>query len=580
MPDLHLRLYDTLTAQLVPLVPRHAGDHCTAGVYTCGPTTYDVAHIGHARAALAPDVLVRYLRGQGIQVTYVRNITDVEDKILKRAQAEGTTPLELSSRMAKLYQEDVHALGCAAPDVEPKVSDHIPEIVALIERLVALGAAYEVAMPSGARDVYYSVRAFPGYGKLSKRNVDDMRVGARVEASEDKRDPLDFALWKGCPPHDGGDPQTPGPAGHDAAAWGWDSPWGKGRPGWHIECSAMSARYLGHGFDVHCGGMDLIFPHHENEIAQSEAAHPGEGNFVTIWIHNGFVNVDREKMSKSLGNFVTIRDVLGRNDPEALRYFLLGVHYRGPINFDVEVRCLPCGARRQVPDPQEGAEEHVRVLKSDEPCPGCGQPGEGRVVFPGVLEAERRVDYIYQAMARLGAIELPGEETRPTKIPKDLTPFAKMAADSGAKVNAALDDDLNTPVALAVVGELAKAANEVADLVQRKKKDADLQRAIPFVAAQVQVALHCALAPLGLLQTPPPVYRERTQAQRLAILGLTPAQIDARLAERTAARKDKDFARGDALRRELDVLGIEIADSPEGTTWRVAPGGRRHDGGP
>ena len=399
MPDLHLRLYDTLTAQLTPLVPRHPG---AVGVYTCGPTTYDVAHIGHARAAVAPDVLVRHLRAQGIKVTYVRNITDVEDKILKRAQTEGTTPLELSSRMAKLYQEDVRAVGCADPDVEPRVSDHIPEIIGLVERLIALGAAYEVRMPSGARDVYYSVRAFPGYGKLSKRNVDDMRVGARVEACEDKRDPLDFALWKGCSRDEG-----------DALeSWGWDSPWGKGRPGWHIECSAMSARYLGHGFDVHCGGMDLIFPHHENEIAQSEAAHPGEGNFVSMWIHNGFVNVDKEKMSKSLGNFVTIRDVLRRNDAEALRCFLLGVHYRGPINFDVEVRCLLCGAARQLPDPKEGDEGRMRVLKPDEPCPGCGQPGEGRVVFPGVVEAERRVDYIYQALGRLARAPRGGRRAR------------------------------------------------------------------------------------------------------------------------------------------------------------------------
>jgi cysteinyl-tRNA synthetase len=542
MPDLHLRLYDTLTARLTPLVPRHEG---AASVYTCGPTTYDVAHVGHARAAIAPDVLVRHLRGQGMKVTYVRNITDVDDKILKRALEQGLAPLELSARLAKLYQDELRALGCVDPDVEPKVSENIPEIVALIGKLIAAGAAYETKMASGARDVYYSVRAFPGYGKLSKRNIDEMRVGARVEASEDKRDPLDFALWKGCV----GD------------AWGWESPWGRGRPGWHIECSAMAERFLGHGFDVHVGGMDLIFPHHENEIAQSEAAHPGEGNFVSIWIHNGFVNVDKEKMSKSLGNFITIRDVLERNDPEALRYFLLTVQYRGPIAFDMENRCPACGAVRP-------------TRAATDACPACGKTGEARVVFPGVIEAERRVDYLYQALGRLGTIGLSDGATVPAKTPKDLVPFAQLAAEAAGKVVAALDDDLNTPVALAVLAELAKAANELADLAQKRKKDVDLQRAAPFTAVRIDRAIRAALAPLGLLQTPVAVYRERTQRQRLALLGLSPAQIDATLAERAAAREAKDFARGDALRSDLEAQGFEVADTPEGTTWRVAPGGR------
>jgi cysteinyl-tRNA synthetase len=538
MPEPQIHLYDTLTARLVPLVPRREGE---VRIYTCGPTTYDVAHVGHARAAIAPDVLVRFLRWRGLEVTYVRNVTDVEDKILLRAQREGVTPLELSARMAKLYQEDVRAVGCVDPDVEPKVSEHIAEIVALIEQLIARGAAYEVKMPSGARDVYYSVRAFPGYGKLSKRNIDEMRVGARVEPCEEKRDPLDFALWKGC----AGD------------AWGFDSPWGTGRPGWHIECSAMAERYFGHGFDVHCGGMDLIFPHHENEIAQSEAAHPGEGDFVSIWIHNGFVNIDKEKMSKSLGNFVTIRDVLARNDAEALRYFLLTVHYRGPINLDVENHCLACDGLRPSRDATVA-------------CPACGELGAGRVVFPGIVEAERRVDYIYQALVRLASTHGPEGGTMATRIPKDLLPFTKLAADAVDRVVAALADDLNTPVALAVLGEVAKAANELADLAQRRKKDAELQRATPFVSAKLQAALLATLKPLGLLQTPDEVYRRRTQDQRLAILGLSSEQIDARLADRTAARASKDFARADALRADLDAKGIEVADSPEGTTWRAA----------
>jgi len=517
MPELRLRLYDTLTQKLTLLEPKRPGE---VRIYTCGPTTYDVAHIGHARAAIAPDVLVRHLRGQRVKTIYVRNITDVDDKILKRAAEQGVPPMELSARMARLYEEDVRLIGCVDPDVQPKVSEHVAEIVALIESLIARGAAYEVTMPSGARDVYYAVRAFPGYGKLSKRNVDEMRVGARIEASDDKRDPLDFALWKGVV----GD------------GWGWDSPWGKGRPGWHIECSAMSERYLGHGFDVHCGGMDLIFPHHENEIAQSEAVHPGEGPFVGIWIHNGFVNVDKEKMAKSLGNFVTIRDVLSRNDPEALRYFLLTVHYRGPIAFDTE----------KLPD--------------------------GRVVFPGVVEAERRVDYLYQAEARLMGVGVPSPGgTAPAKMPKDLVAFARLATEARARVDAALDDDLNSPVALAVLAEVAKGANELADLLQKRKKDVEIQRIAPFIAAQMLVALRAAAEPLGVLPSTPEAYRVRTQQQRLSILGKTSEQIDAHVAERAAARRAKDFARGDEIRAELSSLGIEVADGLETSTWRVAP---------
>jgi cysteinyl-tRNA synthetase len=516
MADLRLRLYDTLSGKLTPLVPRHPGE---ARVYCCGPTTYDVAHVGHARAALVPDVLVRHLSGQGLRVTYVRNVTDVDDKILKRAAGSGEEPTALSARMATLYQEDIAMLGCGPPNVEPKVTETIPEIIALVSKLIELGAAYVVEMPSGARDVYYAVRSFEGYGKLSKRNIEELQVGARIEASEEKRDPLDFAVWKGCV----GD------------AWGWDSPWGKGRPGWHIECSAMAERYLGHGFDVHCGGMDLIFPHHENEIAQSEAAHPGEGPVASIWIHNGFVNIDKEKMAKSLGNFVTVRDVFARNDPEALRYFLLTVHYQGPIGFETE----------KLPD--------------------------GRVIFSGVIEAERRVDYLYQALSRLQVLAsdfLP-DRTTPGKVPKDLIPFTKIAVEARARVDAALDDDLNTPVALAVLGEVAKAGNELADLVQKRRKSVDLGYAAPFVGQRLLEALCEAAAPLGLLQAPLEVYRERTQAQRLRLRNLSPSQIEARLAERTAARQAKDFARSDEIREELAELGVEVADTPEGSTWRA-----------
>jgi len=303
----------------------------------------------------------------------------------------------------------------------------------------------------------------------------------------------------------------------------------------------MASRHLGDGFDVHCGGMDLIFPHHENEIAQSEAAHPEAVPFASIWIHNGFVNVDKEKMAKSLGNFVTIRDVFERNDPEALRYFLLTVHYRGPIQFETE------------------------KLET------------GRVVFPGILEAERRVDYLYTTLDRLDALAAGGGEEAPSpapppqaKPPKDFAAFAALADGARARVDAALDDDLNTPVALSVIAEVAKAANELADVAQRRRKDADVARAAPLLARHLAAALRLSLSALGLLRTPAAAYQSRTQARRLAILGKTPEAIEAKLAERAAARQAKDFARADALRKELEADQIEVADSPTGTTWRVA----------
>lgn len=511
-----LRLYNTLTRAVEPMVPKTPGE---ARVYCCGPTTYDVAHVGHARAALAPDILVRFLRSQGLKVKYVRNITDVDDKILARAKERGVEPMSLSAEMAVLYQDDMRQIGCLPPDVEPKVSESIADIIQLVEKLVALGAAYAVTLPNGTQDVYFRVREFPGYGKLSGRQIDDMRVGARVEANDIKQDPIDFALWKGC----------------DGDAWGWPSPWGKGRPGWHIECSAMSARHLGHGFDVHAGGMDLIFPHHENEIAQSEAAHPGQGNFVSTWIHNGFVNVDKEKMAKSLGNFVTVRQVFDRNDPEALRYFLLTVQYRGPISFDTTTL--------------EG----------------------GRVVFPGVLDAEKRVDYLYTTLQRLAAVAPGPEETTGGPPPKELKLQVTVAVEAQQKLREALADDLNTPVALGVIAEVAKAANDVVDLVQKRRKDEKFVKDARGVAGRLEVALRSALSLLGLCQTPEGVYAERTKARRLRVRGMDASAVNAKIQERADARNAKDFARSDAVRDELLGWGIEVLDGPEGTVWRISP---------
>jgi cysteinyl-tRNA synthetase len=297
-----LKLYNTLTGQKERFEPAEPD---RVRIYVCGPTVYDMAHIGHARAYVAFDVVVRTLRRHFGEVKHARNYTDVDDKIIRRANEVGESPERIAERYTEEFLHDMDALGVERPDVAPKVTEHIGEIVRLVERLIETGFAY-----AAGGDVYYRVRRFDGYGKLSKRRLDDMEAGARVEPGEQKEDALDFALWKGAKP---GEPS-------------WDSPWGKGRPGWHIECSAMSAKHLGETFDIHGGGKDLIFPHHENEIAQSEAATGAV--YARFWMHNGFVNIDDEKMSKSLGNFFTVREVLKRFHPQVLRAFLLAVHYR------------------------------------------------------------------------------------------------------------------------------------------------------------------------------------------------------------------------------------------------------------
>ncbi|WP_394825296.1 cysteine--tRNA ligase [Pendulispora albinea] len=511
-----IRLYNTLTQKLEtfePLVPK------TASVYVCGITTYDLAHAGHGRTYTTFDVLVRHLRARGYEVTHVRNETDVDDKILRRARERNIDPLALSAEMSKLVNDDLTCIGCARPDQEPRVSEHIPEIIALIQALIDKGAAYVAATAKG-NDVYFSVRSFEPYGKLSHRHIDDLLAGARIETSDVKRDPLDFALWKGEPEE----------------GWGWASPWGKGRPGWHIECSAMAARYLGEHFDIHCGGMDLIFPHHENEIAQAEAVWGPP--FARYWLHGGFLNVDSEKMSKSLGNFVTIRDVLERNDPEAFRYYLLGTHYRGPLSFDVEKR------------------------------------DDGRVVFPGIDEAERRVDYVYITRDTLAAaVAEAGADTStaasgdpPAKAFKN---ESKIVAETPEKVLAALDKDLNTPVAVAEIGELCKAANEIVKQIGKLKKDPAARAQAVALAAKAITSLEAACAPLGLLQTTGPEYAKRTLERRLRLRHLDPAAIEAKVAERTAARTAKDWKRADELRAELHALNVEVFDAGDTTRWRL-----------
>ena len=498
-----IRLYNTLTQSLEVFEPLVPG---VVKMYVCGSTTQDVAHAGHARTYSTFDILARHLRARGFAVTYVRNVTDVDDKILARAKQLGEDPLTFSARMAKTHDEDIRAVGCARPEFEPKVSESIGDIIAIIETLIAKGHAYPAATEKGT-DVYFSVRSFAAYGKLSHRNIDDLLSGARIEVGEIKKDPLDFALWKGS----------------DAETWGWDSPWGRGRPGWHIECSAMAKKLLGDHFDIHCGGMDLIFPHHENEIAQSEAAFGPP--FARYWLHGGFLNIDSEKMSKSLGNFVTVRDVLARNDAEALRYFFLGAHYRGPINFDVE--------------------------KLD----------GGRVIFPSLDEAERRIEYLYttrDAAIAAAAGAAPSVDGAPAIL-----------GEATERVLDAMDKDLNTTVALSVIAELAKAMNDLTLQIGKLKKDPTAQaRARGHAAAAVTTLAECCV-PLGLMLASADEFATRTRERRLKIRGLDPAAIDAKVVERTDARAAKDFARGDAIRAELSALGVELLDATGVTSWRV-----------
>jgi cysteinyl-tRNA synthetase len=375
-----VRVTNTLTDRKEELVPLRAGH---VGVYVCGITVYDLPHIGHARFLVAFDTAVRFLRWSGLQVTYVRNWTDVDDKIIRRAKERGEDPRALSARYIEECRRDMAPLGVLDADVEPKATEHIPEMLQLISRLVANGQAY-----AAGGDVYFSVRSWPAYGKLSKRNLDDLLSGARVEPGELKRDPLDFALWKASKP---GEPESVS----------WESPWGRGRPGWHIECSAMSQKYLGTTFDVHGGGKDLVFPHHENEIAQSEAA-TGQP-LARYWVHNGFVTLDAAKMSKSLGNVKNIRELLASWDGESLRAFLLSTSYRHPINF----------------------------------------------TDPALADADRRVEYFYETLAKAEAY------LAQKKYAGDAAP----AADAVAQFRASMEDDFNTAEALAGIEGLYRQLN-------------------------------------------------------------------------------------------------------------------------
>ncbi len=456
-----LRIYNTLSRQteaFSPIEPNHVR------MYVCGMTVYDLCHVGHARMMVAFDVVARWLRETGYRVTYVRNVTDIDDKIIRRALERGMAIRDLTGEMTQAMHDDIAALGVLPPDVEPRATDYVPQMLDMIGTLERKGLAYRTA--SG--DVNYAVRKFPTYGKLSGKSLDQLRAGERVAVQGDKEDPLDFVLWKAAKPTEPADAK-------------WDSPYGPGRPGWHIECSAMGCSILGDHFDIHCGGADLQFPHHENEIAQSEAA-TGKP-LANVWMHNGFVNVDNVKMSKSLGNFFTIREVLQRYDGETIRFLMLRTHYRSPFNF---------------------SDAHLDETRA----------------------ALRR---LYTALDAVGAL--------PT-APVDWT------TGPAARLRDAMNEDFNTPEAIAVLFELA----------------AEVNRTKSVAHATLLKGLGAAL---GILQQDPRAYLQSGAT-------VDTAAIQAKIDARNAAKKARDFALADTIRQELLADGIVLQDSPQGTTWMKA----------
>jgi len=495
-----LNLQDTMTGEKRPLKTQEEN---LAKVYICGPTVYDYAHLGHARCFIVYDVLIRHLRASGMAVDYVRNITDVNDKILARAQEKGVSPTELARAMTEAFWEDMAKLRNLKPDTEPKVSEHITGIIAMIETLIEKGHAYEAE-----GDVYFAVRTMEDYGKLSHRKLDANEAGASGRLDEKhagrKKDPADFALWKGNPEDE----------------WGWPSPWGHGRPGWHIECSVMSTQHLGETLDLHGGGLDLVFPHHENEIAQSECA--TGCTFSNHWMHNGFVEVNKEKMGKSLGNFFTARELFAKHEPEGIRLWTMTVHYRSPLNLDWEEGETPEDTR-----------------------------------FPSLEEAERRVAYLYTTRQRLDAIP-------PKRLIDGGEPPAEKLSAFPAALRAALDDDLNMPKGLAAMQEFLKEVNELCDRAQGKKGR---------VAKKAVAAAHAGFvaldAELGLGGQDPTAILTRIRDRRAKAAGVAPAEVEQKIADRVAARKAKDFEKADTIRDELAEKGVELHDGPEGTTWTM-----------
>jgi len=476
-----LRLYNSASRKKEVFKPIRNGE---VGIYVCGVTVYDLCHIGHARSAIVFDVLVRYLRARGFKVTYVRNFTDVDDKIIERAKKTGEDTTTLAERYIRAFYEDMLALGVLDADVEPKATEHIDDIIDMVSRLIEKGFAYLVD-----NTVYFSVEKFESYGQLSGRRLEEMVAGARIAVDEKKKYPMDFVLWKGAKP---GEPK-------------WRSPWGDGRPGWHIECSAMSCKYLGANFDIHGGGRDLIFPHHENERAQAMAAN-GVG-FTNYWVHNGFLTVESEKMSKSLGNFITIRDALNLYHPQELRLFLLSKHYRSPLDFSRSA----------------------------------------------LLETRSGLIRIYRTLQRLEEIIGPYKDI-------SITPFLSQESgdDFRGRYISAMDDDLNTAAGLGLLFDKARDINRLID------------SAIPHKDIKSQLMkertdlLNCSKS-LGLFEEEPfQFFQEiiKTPSE------INTEEIENMIQERDEARKAKDWARADAIREALSRKGVILEDGPKGTKWR------------
>jgi len=479
---MNLRIYNTLSGRKEVFKPVEPGK---VKMYVCGPTAYDSCHIGHARSAVVFDVIVRYLRHKNFTVLYVRNFTDVDDKIINRANELGVAPLQLAEKYIAEFYHDMDALMVLRADHEPRATEHIRQMITVIETLIQKEMAYQM---NG--DVYFSVEAFKGYGKLSGRKLEDMEAGARVDVDEKKRNPFDFALWKSSKP---GEPS-------------WDSPWGKGRPGWHIECSAMSTEYLGKTFDIHGGGKDLIFPHHENEIAQSEAAF--DRPFAAYWVHNGFVNINQEKMSKSLGNFLLIKDVLRSYHPEAVRLFLLSNHYRSPIDYS-----------------QTAMDESVSAL-----------------------------DKVYALLDRVDDLNAAGDAAEETAGPGE---YGKRFCES-------MDDDFNTARGIGMLFEAVRSINRTLD-----ENPAGVPRPLKNKIIGDRNDILQIGRILGILSEPPKLYFQAKKNQALEKKAIDPAVIEKMIQERIEARKARNWAKADQIRKKLSEMNVQLEDRSDGTVWKI-----------
>lgn len=476
---MELRVYNTISGKKEIFAPL---EKSKVKMYACGVTVYDHCHIGHARSGIVFDTVFRYLKAKGFEVTFVKNFTDIDDKIIRKSQDEKVSWKEIGEKFIASFHEDMDALNILRPTHEPRATEHIDDMIQLVDTLLKNGHAY---MSDG--DVYFSVESYKGYGGLSKRSLDEMLAGARVEIGEKKRNPLDFALWKASKE---GEPS-------------WKTPFGDGRPGWHLECSVMSTRYLGNPFDIHGGGKDLVFPHHENERAQTEAA---TGNtFVNYWVHNGFVNIDMEKMSKSLGNTLLIKDFLKEYHPEVLRLFFLTTHYRSPIDYTA----------RSIDDANS-------VL--------------------------HRLYHTYDRAQQL----MKGKPSSPVQHAE--------ADELKSKFYEAMDDDFNTALAISYVYELSKILNKLAD-----DNDESSTARIPYVSG----ILKTLTSVLGLLYDDPAAFEAQEKVRYLARSGLDTTFIENAIRERAEARKNKQFQKSDEIRTMLADKGIALLDTPQGTEWRI-----------